>query len=776
MSTENAAKSDTGISAAEDFEVALKELSEIRYALAESTIVAFTDQTGKITYVNDKFCRISKYSREELIGQDHRIINSGYHPGEFFRNLWTTIANGKIWRGDICNRAKDGSLYWVATTIVPFLNKKKKPYQYVAIRHDITRQKVHENELQRSEYLLREQKELLEQTHDAIYSWRLNDGIIYWNKSAENLYGYGQKEVFGKEVYEVLKTEYEYSFENYLEKLKTDGYWEGEIVQTTKDGRKIIVESRQAIRLSNDGEAVVLETSRDITERKVSQERIRQQASLLEKTSDAILVCDLNHKLIFWNNGAEKLYGWSSEEVLGEDICKRICSGERRVIEKALEGLEKSDEWQEETINFTSSGKEIIVISRWTLVRNDLGKPDYYLIVNTDATELKRTEQQLLRAQRLESIGTLAGGIAHDLNNVLSPILMAVDMLESDPDLPDTNRPWLSIIRENTARGADLIKQVLTFARGSADGNREHVQVSYLIKELISVWKKTFPANIGIKYEIATDLPLIHSDSTQIHQMLMNLAVNAKDAMKETGGILKITAGPAFVDEELAGSNTDAEPGNYVLITVEDSGTGMTAETLERIWDPFFTTKDIGEGTGLGLSTTLSIIKANRGFVDVHSEQGKGTKFSVFLPAAPDTAAEVPAEENADARRGNGELILIVDDEEHIRQVTSATLEKFGYKTITAADGNEAIAILSSEGPVSLVITDMAMPKMDGEALIKTLRETSPEQKIIAVSGLTTAQQTRNKELSVDDFLAKPYTSKRLLSAVAKVIFGIKDR
>ncbi len=625
----------------------LKELTDLKFAIDESAIVAITDHRGRITYINDKFCEISKYAREELLGQDHRIINSAYHPKEFIQGLWKTIASGNVWRGELRNLAKDGSIYWVDTTIVPLVDVDGKPRQYIAIRYEIT-------------------------------------------------------------------------------------------------------------------------------ERKLAEERIRQQASLLDKAQDAILVCDLNCQILYWNKSAERIYGWNAPDVLGKNIFDVLCADDRSEMETVNSALFETGEWKSLTKHVTDDSTKITVDSRWTLVKNEKNEPDYILIINTDVTEQKRTEEHFLRAQRMESIGTLAGGIAHDLNNILSPILMSVDMLQQNDLDPEINR-WLGVIKESTERGADLVKQVLTFARGM-EGERVSVQVKHIVKDLIAVLKGTLPKSINVSYNIDPELAMICADPTQIHQVLMNLCINSRDAMPD-GGTLSFTASNVELDENDVPMNTNAHTGKYVVLTVADTGTGMPAEIKDRIFDPFFTTKDIGQGTGLGLSTLLTIVNGHSGFIDLYSEPGKGTRFSIYFPAVNDGPSIGPDSRRVAFPEGSGELILVVDDEDSILDITRATLEKFGYRVLTATDGESGLTTFKKNADeIEAVLTDMAMPRMDGAAFIRSLLQHRVGMAVIAMSGLTNAGQSADlHDLGVSAILSKPFTAEKLLVLLAEV-FAKRDQ
>jgi two-component system, cell cycle sensor histidine kinase and response regulator CckA len=392
------------------------------------------------------------------------------------------------------------------------------------------------------------------------------------------------------------------------------------------------------------------------------------------------------------------------------------------------------------------------------------------LIITRDITEKVALESQLRRAQRLENLGTLASGIAHDLNNVLAPILLATQVLEkrsSDPQI----REIAHALEINVMRGRDIIKQVLMFARGGEEGFVPQ-QVKYIINEMRSIIRETFPKNIVLRTTVADDLDNILGDGTQLHQVLMNLCVNARDAMPQ-GGQLKISASNITMDKKNAGMHAGMKPGNYVLLNVADTGIGIPTEIQNKIFDPFFTTKEIGKGTGLGLSTVFSIVREHKGFMKVISEVGKGSEFNIYLPSIPGDTKVQSVEEVKVTQPSRGETILVVDDEQAILQISREAMESYGYKVLMAMNGSEARAALAdaAKGSVDLVIIDMNMPIMDGPTTIAALRQIDPKIKIIISSGMATGKSLDEQaSLKVQGKLVKPYTAQILLETVWSVL------
>jgi two-component system, cell cycle sensor histidine kinase and response regulator CckA len=506
----------------------------------------------------------------------------------------------------------------------------------------------------------------------------------------------------------------------------------------------------------------------DITERKQAEETIQEQADLLNIAPDAIFVHDLDNRILYWNQGAEKLYELSAADAIGQN-CQRFLAPESVYqMPEILQQVLSEGRWQGELKKITGTGKLSTVMSRRLLVRNSAGQPKSVLTVDTDITSQKQLEAQFFRAQRLESLGTLASGIAHDLNNVLTPILGIVQLLpivltETD----EQAQRLLQILQESTNRGVELVKQILSFTRG-IDSTHASTDIQALLLEIQTVIAQTFPKNITLQVDVPADLWPIAADGTLLHQVFMNLCVNARDAMP-SGGTLSMSAENIMLDKHYAQMQVDAKEGAYVVVTVEDTGYGIPVEIIEKIYDPFFTTKPVGQGTGLGLATVTGIVRNHHGFINVYSEPNVGTRFKVYLPNQAET--EFVDEVVPNSPDGHGELILIVDDEVSVQEITKMTLEFHHYECMIANDGIEAIALYAEhKHRIKVILLDLMMPALDSISTIHTLRKLNPDVKIIAMSGLATNEAiARATNVGVESFLAKPFKAQELLTTLAAI-------
>ncbi|HSI63628.1 MAG TPA: PAS domain S-box protein, partial [Candidatus Saccharimonadia bacterium] len=656
----------------------------------------------------------------------------------------------------------------VHQTVQPFFDEMTgQPLKVVGTTHDITEQTLARREIKRTSDLMRA---VADGTPDAFFVKDLQGRYLLFNEGAARLVGRSIEDVIGRDDTALFDPEgARMVMENDRQVMEAGKTKLTEEILTAAGVKRTYLVTKVPYRDSQGNVIGLIGLSRDITEWKQAEEKLLEQATLLDHAQDAILVRGLDHEILYWNRSAERLYGWTAEEALGHSIRELLYPGSKDAFVNATDTVVKKGEWSGELEQTNKDGRVLAVECHWTLVRDALGNPKSILAINTDITRRKKVEQQFLRAQRMESIGTLAGGIAHDLNNVLAPITMSIDLLK----LGETNEKKLnvlSVIEGSAHRGAEMVKQVLTFARG-VDGQQLQVQVGRVVKEIEKIANDTFLKNVQIRSKIPPDLWVVRGDPTQLHQVLLNLSVNARDAMPK-GGRLTISACNMLLDEHYASMSLDAKPGPYVVIKVEDTGTGMPPEVMERIFEPFYTTKELGKGTGLGLSTSMAIVKSHGGFMRVSSEQDAGTTFSVYLPAQSESAGEGDDLSEEDLPRGNGELVLVVDDEAAVREITRQTLEMFGYKVLLACDGAEATAIYAVQKQnISVVLTDMMMPVMDGPVTIQVLMRMNPKVRIIAASGLNAAGMVaKAANIGAQHFLPKPYTAMTLLTVLKQVL------
>jgi PAS domain S-box-containing protein len=608
------------------------------------------------------------------------------------------------------------------------------------------------------------------------------EGTIYFvNHQIERMFGYDRDELLGEKL-EVLMPErfcerHVRLREAFLREADARPMGDGrELYAVRKDGTEFPVEIGLARVETPDG-PYLLATIVDSTDRRRAETDLAYErsfsAAVLDTVGALVVVLDVEGRIVRLNETCLRVTGYTADEVLGRTVWELFIPPEEQqdvsaIFERLADGgspLLHENQW------IVRNGERKTISWSNTVLRTSDGAIQYVIGTGLDVTEQKELEEQFLRAQRLESLGTLAAGISHDLGNVLSPMMMAVQALKTRQQ-DEGSRKLLDVLELNCARGADMIRQILTFARG-ARGERMLLQPKHLLDDIGKLVKETFPREIAIRIDVPRDLWLVTGDATQIHQVVVNLCVNARDAMAR-GGTLLVHAENVSLDEVYARMHVDAKAGRYVMISVSDTGTGIPAEQREKIFDPFFTTKEPGKGTGLGLATVVSITRGHGGFVNLYSEPDRGTEFKVYLPAAKGTRKELADGAQMRLPLGNNELLLVVDDEISIREVTKQVLEAHGYRVLTAADGVEAIAVfVENQHEISAVVIDMVMPHMNGANAIRCLKKIDPSVKVIAMSALAIASTLDEQ---IEDFLVKPFTAQRLQAVLARVLGASRDR
>ena len=726
-----------------------------------------------VEHSGDLLCEIDTEGRFRYLSPNHGAI-LGYETGELLNQIafdWVNpddlpavlVAFEKRAQSVTFRfRHKNGSWRWLECSARSFRTDEGEE-RGVLLSRDITERKGVDERF-------RQLSQAVEQSPAAVIITDTTGEIQYVNPKFTEITGYAEMDVIGRTPNILKSGKQSPKLYKHLWKSITSGkIWRGEFFNKKKNGVLYWDSSSISPICDNSGKIThFVAVKEDITERKNAEERLREQAQFLDLARDAIIVKSREGEILFWNTGAENIYGWSAAEALGRSGLElNIAPG---ASSAPMEELLRNGAWHGEMSQRSKSGRVLVVDSRWTLLCDNAGNPKSVLSINTDITERKDLERQFLRAQRLESIGTLVSGVAHDLNNILAPILMGASLLheESGREMMEN---IISTIERHTRRAADVVQQLLTFARGS-EASHSTVAPQTFLHEMAEIARATFPKNIQIVEHIPEDLKPINANATQLHQVLLNLCVNARDAMPD-GGTLVLSAENCYMDEQFSAMAFGGSPGAYVSLKVTDTGRGIPGEIIDKIFDPFFTTKEIGAGTGLGLATAHGIVKSHGGFLNVDSKPGNGTTFTAYLPAVTELNQKLnQPEENEPLPRGAGELVLLVDDEPGIIQIIDAMLRRNGYRVLTAADGVEAIALYAvNHKEIAIVFTDLIMPFLDGNALTRALRKINPQVKVIIASGHgNESHLAAVRRLGVNAFLAKPYSRQTLLTTLRNVL------
>ncbi|HEX7046581.1 MAG TPA: PAS domain S-box protein [Gammaproteobacteria bacterium] len=649
--------------------------------------------------------------------------------------------------------------------------KNGDDYIFSAFVRDITERKKTERRIRESEERFRTVAHV---TADTVWDWNLLTDTMWWNDGIRSVFGYSREEMAKSSSAWTEKVHHEDRsrvMASLDEAIAGDAEeWEEEYRFLRKDGAARDVLDKGFLIRDETGKAVrMVGGIDDITRRKEHETKLQQQAALLDKARDAIVVRDMNNRITYWNKSAERLYGWTAEEAIGVAV-ESLFYRDSTVFKDAMQKLMDAAEWSGEIVQRHKDGHLITVEGVWSLVRDDDGTPQAVLAINTDITERLALEEQLRQSQRLESIGKLTGGVAHDFNNLLTVILGNAELMIDQLPEGDRLHKLAEMSRTAAQRGAELTHRLLAFARRQAL-EPHMIDTNQLVLGMEDLLRRTLLENIDIEIIPMDDAWWAYVDPGQLESVLLNLAINAKDAMPD-GGLLTIEINNVELDEEYAASNSEVVPGRYVMIAVSDTGCGIPAENINRVFDPFFTTKEKGKGTGLGLSMAYGFAKQSEGHIKIYSERDQGTTVKLYLPMAKRIEEPVTAAPVVEPEVSGSEKVLVVEDDDLVRQHAASQLQELGYEVLVADDGPKAMQIIKKESDIDLLFTDVIMSGgMTGRELAEMAKRLRPKLKVLYTSGYTENAIVHQGRLDRGvHLLQKPYQRAELAKKLRNVL------
>ncbi|MBN1398438.1 MAG: PAS domain S-box protein [Bacteroidetes bacterium] len=750
--------------------------SEMRYrALVESQsdLISRYKPDTTITFVNDAYCKFYGKTREEFVGQS---LLKWVEPE--FRETAKKEAedlprNPRVLRGESLNYRYDGKKRWIEWIIQGITDEQGKVTELQAVGRDITEKKTMEKALQESE---KNYRELIDGMNETVWIVDFEGNLIDVNKTALQVLGYNKEELLKIGLFGVDSSLKKEDIKTLAKSMPADKLQIFETTHKTKGGWIFPVEVYSSI-VNYKGKKAILSIARDITERKRTEELARQKEqqfkTLFMSLDDGFYLSEViyddngnpcDYRYLEINPKFEQMSGLSRDQIIGKRYKELVpgdttqwfdnyCKVARTGMPAAYSFYSPEYKKHFETYSYQTAKGQISVFVR-------------------DVTRRVLMEEQLRQIQKMEGLGTLAGGIAHDFNNILGIILAYNTGIKRFKGDPKKMEKATDTITKAVDRGKAIVQQILTFAR-KTETSFESVNINEVVMEIMTMIYETFPKTLTYTQNFGKGMPFINADRSQLYQALLNLCVNARDAMSN-GGLLTINT-RVVPGASLNEKHADVSDTNYVCIEVSDTGEGMSDEVKKRIFEPFFTTKGIGKGTGLGLAVVFGVVQTHKGFAEVESELGKGTTFRLYIPAIQAADPEIDREEEKlEDLQGGTETLLVVEDEEMLIMSLQMVLFEKGYNVLTASDGLEALKVYrENKNDISLVMTDLGLPGMTGLEVCQKIKQIKPDERVVLATGyLDPDMKTELVKAGIEHFLFKPYDLRKVLKTVREILDG----